>query len=89
MAENLATEMAAWRIETSLLPLRDGHYRSPAKGQVITRRTEQEDPSKLYQTLLLGCSLSISLTFNLLAACVHCSQPCEEDASFFSTLYKI
>lgn len=89
MAENLATEMVAWRIETSLLPLRDGHYRSPAKGQVIIRRTEQEDQSKLYQTLLLGCSLSIYLTFHLLAACVHCWQPCREVASFFPTLYKI
>lgn len=75
MAKNLAIEMAAWRIETSLLPVRDGHYRSPAKGQVITGRTEQEDPSKLYQTLLLGNPRSISLSFHLLAACVHSRQP--------------
>jgi len=58
MAENLATEMAAWRIETSLLPVRDGHYRSPAKGQVINVRTEQE----ANQTLLLGCSRSTSFS---------------------------
>lgn len=62
MAENLATEMAARRIETSLLPVRDGHYRSSAKGQVINVRIEQEDN----QTLLLSCSCSISLSFHLL-----------------------
>lgn len=69
MAENLATEMAAWMTETSLLPLHDGHYRSSAKGQLITGRTEQVDPSKRYQTLLLSCSLSFSLfVYNLFSS---------------------
>lgn len=62
MAENLATEMAAWMTETSLLPLHDGHYRSPAKGQVITGRTEQKHPRKLYQTLFVAWMFTLSLS---------------------------